>query len=136
MRAPLCHSVGLSIHIAAACTPVPIATPDHPTNPLIGEQGPNFEDRIVVKKSAPKLLADAFKKRSWTSETVVLSGKTKVYQSAERIFTITRSCLEVCLQFHNPVHIITKSPSIERDIDILMSLDAVTDTSMTFEHFV
>jgi DNA repair photolyase len=38
---------------------------------------------------------------------------------------LTRGCLEVCAEYRNPVGIITKSPVIERDIDVLQELARV-----------
>jgi len=46
------------------------------------------------------------------------------YQPAERQFEITRKCLEVLLDFRNPVGIITKNHLITRDLDLLKELHA------------
>src|SRR4029079_2796627 len=35
---------------------------------------------------------------------------------------LARGCLEVCAEYRNPVGVITKSPLIERDIDVLQEL--------------
>src|SRR2546430_11874779 len=34
----------------------------------------------------------------------------------------SRGCLEVCAEYRNPVHVITKAPLVERDIDLLSRL--------------
>ncbi len=88
--------------------------------------GTDFERKIVVKKRAPELLRDAFDKKSWKGELVVFSGITDCYQPLERELRLTRGCLQVCAEYKNPVGIITKSPVIERDIDLLQELARVT----------
>jgi DNA repair photolyase len=76
----------------------------------------------MVKRNAPELLEEALRKKSWVPQTVTLSGNTDCYQPAERLFRLTRSCLEVFLRFRNPVGIITKNALILRDLDILQEM--------------
>src|SRR5882757_8521893 len=87
--------------------------------------GSDFARKIVVKRRAPELLREAFEKRSWTGELIVFSGITDCYQPLESKMRLTRGCLEVCTEYRNPVGIITKSPVIERDIDLLQELTRV-----------
>ena len=84
--------------------------------------GTDFERKIVVKPHAPELLREAFEKKSWKGELVLFSGVTDCYQPLEASYRLTRGCLEVCADYKNPVAVITKSPLIERDIDVLMAL--------------
>ena len=86
--------------------------------------GTDFERRLRVKLDAPTLLQAAFDKASWTGEGVVLSGVTDPYQPIERRYALTRGLLEVCARYRNPVGIITRSPLITRDIDLLQALAA------------
>ena len=44
---------------------------------------------------------------------------TDCYQAIEINYGLTRGCLEVCRDYRNPVSIVTKSPLIERDIELL-----------------
>ncbi len=87
--------------------------------------GTDFERKIVVKAEAPALLRAAFNKKSWVGDTVVFSGVTDCYQPLEASYRLTRGCLEVCVEYKNPVGIITKSPLIERDLDLLVELQRV-----------
>lgn len=87
--------------------------------------GRDFEEKVLYKKSAPKLLEETFNKKSWKPDLIVLSGNTDCYQPAERKFEITRQLLQVCLKYRNPVGIITKNSLILRDIDILTELNAL-----------
>lgn len=84
--------------------------------------GTDFERKIVVKKRAPELLRAALLRPSWVAETIAFSGNTDCYQPLEATHQLTRGCLEVCAELSNPVHIITKAPLIERDLDVLCRL--------------
>jgi DNA repair photolyase len=84
--------------------------------------GADFERRIVFKPRAPQLLAEAFERKSWRGELIVISGNTDAYQPVEAKLQLTRRCLEVCAEYRNPVHLITKSSLIERDLDVLLLL--------------
>lgn len=84
--------------------------------------GSDFDRRIVVKPDAPDLLAAAFARPKWVGERVVFSGNTDCYQPLEASYRLTRRLLEVCVEHRNPVFLITKSPLIERDIDLLARL--------------
>ncbi len=94
-----------------------------PTHEYLGfSAGLDFETKILVKEDAPQLLEQAFRKRSWQPQTVALSGNTDCYQPLERQLKLTRKCLEVFLQFRNPVTIITKNHLVARDADLLQEL--------------
>ena len=86
--------------------------------------GTDFERKIVVKRRAPELLRAALARRSWKPETIVFSGNTDCYQPLEATYQLTRDCLAACADAGNPVHIITKAPLIERDLDVIGRLAA------------
>ncbi|MDC6383737.1 PA0069 family radical SAM protein [Flagellimonas taeanensis] len=86
--------------------------------------GLDFERKILVKKSAPKLLEAKIKHKNWKAQTIVMSGNTDCYQPAEQQFGITRKCLEVFLKYRHPVGIITKNALVLRDLDVLKELNA------------
>lgn len=87
--------------------------------------GTDFDTKIVVKRNAAALLRAHFEKPSWRGELLMFSGVTDCYQPTEAALKLTRSCLEVCLEYRNPVAIITKAPLIERDIELLQELHRV-----------
>ncbi len=93
--------------------------------------GTDFDRKITVKPEAPRLLREAFERRSWKGELIVFSGVTDCYQPLEASYRLTRGCLEVCAEYRNPVGIITKSPLIERDLDVLQALAKVADVGAT-----
>jgi len=84
--------------------------------------GLDFERRILVKKDAPKLLETQLKMKSWKAHPIIMSGTTDCYQPAEKIYKITRACLEVFLKYKHPVGIITKNALILRDLELLKAL--------------
>jgi DNA repair photolyase len=86
--------------------------------------GTDFETKIAAKLNAPALLREAFDKPSWAGQTLFFSGVTDCYQPLEASLRLTRGCLEVCLEYRNPVSIITKAPLIERDLELLVRLHA------------
>jgi DNA repair photolyase len=86
--------------------------------------GTDFDRKIVVKRRAPELLREAFEKKSWKGDLVVFSGVTDCYQPLEAQLGLTRGCLEVCALYKNPIGLITKGATVERDIDVLSDLVA------------
>ena len=87
-----------------------------------------FERRIMVKREAPAIvrreLGRAAILQALRHEYVVIGTATDPYQPAERHFRITRSVLEVLAEQNDIcVSIITKSPLITRDIDLLSRIN-------------
>ena len=50
---------------------------------------------------------------------VAIGAATDPYQPAEGHYRLTRRCLEVLAEVHNPLAIITRGPMIVRDVDVL-----------------
>jgi DNA repair photolyase len=84
--------------------------------------GLDFESRILVKEDAPELLRRELGSPSWKPQTLALSGVTDPYQPIERKLGITRRCLEVLVEFRNPVGVVTKNRLVSRDADLLAEL--------------
>ncbi len=84
--------------------------------------GMDFERKILVKKTAPALLAKKLKSPNWEPLPIMLAGNTDCYQPAEQTFEITRQILEVLWRFRHPVGIITKNSLILRDLDLLKKM--------------
>jgi len=92
----------------------------HGDAPLGGE---SFENRILVKIDAPALLRRTLDPARINGAPIVIGTATDPYQPAERRFRITRGLLEAFLP-HQGLHLglITKSPLITRDTDLLVAL--------------
>ncbi len=94
-----------------------------PSHQYIGfGAGTDFDTRIVVKINAAELLREKLARRGWKRESITFSGVTDCYQPLEASYGLTRACLEVCVEFAQPVAMITKSALIRRDIDVLVKL--------------
>jgi DNA repair photolyase len=94
-----------------------------PTHEYLGYgAGTDFDRKIVVKVKAPDLLRKELMSPSWKGDEIVFSFTSDPYLPLEASYELTRRCLEVCLEFRNPVGIVTKSALIRRDIDLLASL--------------
>ncbi len=87
--------------------------------------GLDFETRILIKDDAPQLLRKELASPRWEPQAVAISGVTDAYQPIEKRLQLTRRCLEVLLEFRNPVVIITKNDLVVRDIDLLKELAAI-----------
>lgn len=84
--------------------------------------GLDFEQKIIVKKNAPQLLRKFLMRPDWECKPISISGNTDCYQPAEQKFRLTRKLLEVCLEFNQPVGMITKNAGMLRDKDIIAQL--------------
>lgn len=88
-----------------------------------------FERRILVKWNVPELVRRALRRPATLEglrrEGVVIGTATDPYQPAERRFRITRGVLEALAE-HEGLHltIITKSPLVTRDLDLLARLSS------------
>jgi len=96
-----------------------------------------FERNIFVKQNAPDVLARALRQGSdrhlglINGDSVVIGTATDPYQPAERRFRVTRRVLEVLAEHPGlTVVIITKSPLITRDIDLLSRIGRHSDVSI------
>ena len=81
--------------------------------------GLDFETRIFRKPDAPDLLRAELSDRRYKPAPMVLGINTDAYQPTERTEKLTRRLLEVLYEFRHPIHIVTKSALIQRDLDIL-----------------
>lgn len=104
-----------------------------PTHEYLGfGAGTDFERKIVAKVNAPELLRAAFMKKSWRGDTLIFSFTSDPYIPLEANYQLTRKCLEVCLEFRNPVGIITKSALIRRDKDLIAALAREAEAEVFF----
>ena len=94
--------------------------------------GTDFETKIVVKINAPEILRNELKRTRQKINHLDFSFATDPYLPLEAIYELTRKCLQICREFRIPVAIITKSPLITRDLDILTDLDCTVFFSIPF----
>jgi DNA repair photolyase len=78
--------------------------------------------RVYVKVNAPAVLRSELSKRSWKHETVAIGTVTDPYQPLEGRYRLTRGILEALRDHDTPASVITRSPLIVRDLDVLKQL--------------
>ncbi len=82
-----------------------------------------FERRIFVKREAADVLGRTLRPGRLGGASIAIGTATDPYQPAERRFHVTRQVLERLAQFHGlRIGIVTKSPLVVRDIEILRRL--------------
>ncbi|RYY61523.1 MAG: PA0069 family radical SAM protein [Chitinophagaceae bacterium] len=84
--------------------------------------GLDFERKIIVKMNAAPLLRKQLMNPKWEVMPIMLSGNTDCYQPAEHKYRLTRSLLQVCNEFNQPVGILTKNSGILKDRDVLTEM--------------
>jgi DNA repair photolyase len=97
-----------------------------PTHAYLGmSPGIDFESRLFAKPNAAELLAKELSAPGYVPRTIAMGTNTDPYQPIEKKMRITRQILEVLRAFRHPVGIVTKSPLILRDLDILSEMAAM-----------
>jgi DNA repair photolyase len=91
-----------------------------PTHTYLGmDAGDDFERRIVVKVNAVERLAAELRDPRWGREHIAMGTNTDPYQPAEGRYKLTRGLIGELTKARNPFSILTKSPMILRDLDLL-----------------
>jgi len=91
---------------------------------LVHESYEDFSRIIYVKRNAPEILEKEVEKLK--PDVVAMSGVTDPYQPAEKKYELTRKILEILAEHGFPVHIITKSDLVLRDVDLLREIATQT----------
>jgi len=79
---------------------------------------------LAVKVNAPKVLGKELHRRARRGEYgfISLSSATEPWMGIEEKYEVTRRCLRVIANYRFPVHCLTKSTLILRDIDLLREI--------------
>jgi DNA repair photolyase len=91
--------------------------------------GRDFEREIVVKVNAPELLRAELARPSWTGEHVALGTNTDPYQWVEGRYRLMEGIWEAMRDAANPCSILTKSPLLLRDLELMKQIAALTEFS-------
>jgi DNA repair photolyase len=91
--------------------------------------GRDFEKEIVVKVNAPEVLRVELARPSWKREHVAMGTNTDPYQWVEGRYKLMRGIWEALRDAANPCSVLTKSPLLLRDLDLMKEIAAVTDIS-------
>lgn len=87
--------------------------------------GANMREELAVKVNAPSLLRKELRRRAEKKEYgfIALSSSTEPWQQVEERYKITRRCLEVIGSYRFPIHVLTKSDLVLRDLDLIRQID-------------
>jgi DNA repair photolyase len=122
-----------SVNCYRGCTHACTYCFSRPTHEYLGfGAGTDFETKIVAKVRAPELLRAEFMLPGWKGQTLVFSFTSDPYLPLEANYRLTQACLEVCLEFRNPVGVVTKSALVRRDKELLAALVREADASVLF----
>jgi DNA repair photolyase len=91
--------------------------------------GRDFEKEIVVKVNVPEVLRAELARPSWGRHHVALGTNTDPYQWVEGRYKLMRGIWEAMRDFANPCSILTKSPLVLRDADLLSEIAERTEVS-------
>jgi DNA repair photolyase len=94
------------------------------------DPGKAFEERVVVKTNVHDALRALLRRGSWKRETVGIGTACDPYQQAEVKYELTRKCLRELAAAATPTSIVTKSPLVTRDIDILQEIGTLAAVSV------
>jgi DNA repair photolyase len=86
----------------------------------------DFDHVIRVKENAPILLRRALRRVPCDR---IATGD---YQPAERKFGLSRQMLEVCLELGFPVFVLSRSPLVLRDLDLLQAINERARAAVVF----
>jgi DNA repair photolyase len=101
-----------------------------PTHEFLGlDAGRDFEREIVVKVNVPEVLRVELARPSWKGEHIAMGTNTDPYQWVEGRYKLMRGIWEALRDAANPCSILTKSPLVLRDVDLLQEIAARTQVS-------
>jgi DNA repair photolyase len=102
------------------------------THTFLEEDGVgNWGSKLYVKVNAPAVVRTELAKRRWKRETVAIGTVTDPYQPLEGRYRVTRGILEALRDYQSPASLITRSPLVVRDIDVLQGLARVAGASVS-----
>ena len=96
------------------------------------DAGRDFEREIVVKVNVPEVLRAELRRPSWKGEHVALGTNTDPYQWVEGRYQLMRGIWEAFRDARNPCSVLTKSPLVLRDLDLLRQIAEVAPVSASF----
>ena len=93
------------------------------------DAGRDFEKEIVVKVNVPEVLRAELARPSWGRHHIAMGTNTDPYQWVEGRYKLMRGIWEAMRDFANPCSILTKSPLLLRDKDLLLEIAERTQVS-------
>jgi len=104
-----------------------------PTHEYLGfNMGSDFDSQIVVKVNAVDLARAETLPGRWAGDSIAMGTNTDPYQAAEGKYRLTKGIIEVLTERNNPFSILTKSPLVLRDIDLIVEASKRTEVRVDF----
>src|SRR5205814_5532446 len=91
---------------------------------VVADQGTqqDFGTRLFIKTNFVDVLAKQLRKPGMQGEHITIGTATDTYQPVEGRYKLTRGSLELLHGHANPVSMLTKSPMVVRDVDLLSAI--------------
>jgi DNA repair photolyase len=90
----------------------------------------DFEREIVVKVNVPELLRAELSRPSWRHDHVALGTNTDPYQWVESRYELMPGIWKALIDSGTPSSLVTKSPLVLRDLEILQELHQRADMTV------
>ncbi len=104
-----------------------------PTHEYLGfNMGEDFERQIVVKTNAVELCRAETEPARWAGDSIAMGTNTDPYQAAEGKYKLTKGIIEVLADRGNGFSILTKSPLVLRDLDLISEAARTAQVSVSF----
>ena len=126
---PFTHTINAYRGCSHACTYC-FARPSHDYLGL--DIATDFDTKIVVKINAPEMVRHETAPGRWAGHPIAMGTNTDPYQPAEGKYKLTKGIIEVLAERRNPFSILTKSPLVLRDLNLLADAARVTDVTVDF----
>ena len=113
---------GRSTRTGAALMPAFTASPGPPTSTSTSTPGATSRREIVVKVNVPEVLRAELARPSWKREHIAMGTNTDPYQWVEGRYKLMRGIWAALRDAANPCSILTKSPLLLRDLDLMLEV--------------
>jgi DNA repair photolyase len=92
----------------------------------------DFARDIQVKRNALVLAKAELSRMHEPGFLFIGGGVCDAYQPAEERYRLSRGLLKLCLEHDIPVHVLSKSALVERDLDLLMAINTKSRAVLSF----
>jgi DNA repair photolyase len=101
---------------------------------VVADQGTqqDFGTRLFIKTNFVDVLARELRRPVMQGEPITIGTATDPYQPVEGRYRLTRGALGLLRDHANPISLLTKSPMVVRDVDVLVELTRIASAEIFF----
>ncbi|MBV9748374.1 MAG: hypothetical protein JO157_06150 [Acetobacteraceae bacterium] len=101
---------------------------------MVADQGTqqDFGTRLFIKTNFVQVLARELQRPTFQGEHITLGTATDPYQPVEGRYRLTRGALGLLRDHANPVSLLTKSPLVVRDLEVLADIARIASAEVFF----